>query len=695
MSHDGLLSEIGMQRFLRMKLWLVISIVAFIPMMAMTFFSAQTALDAITEDRAMQDLDGLVKLAVTMSNLVHEQQRERGATAGYLGSKGENFAQTLEQQRKETNAKRSEFQAFLATFDKTHYTAKFQSDLSALLAELDKLDPIRERVTALDISGPDAIKYYTNLNGMNLALIASLGKLSSDATVLSRIVGYSNFLQSKERAGIERAVGAVSFASGSFTPASLDRLKELITIQDIFLKVFLNEATPEQRKIFEDVMASPATVDVARMRAIAIASGLEGKLEGITGKAWFDAITEKIDGLKKIEDSLSHDLLGEIAAISANAQFEVQRALFMAIGAFVLVAAFSAAIIVGLNRTFKSLNTAMTELANGNTDVALPAAGHNEIGVMVKCVHVFKENAIQKIAMEARQKAAEEEARREKNATMNRLADDFDMNIGKIIATIASASTELTGTAQSMATISHSTSNQASNVATASKQAAGNVQTVAAASEEMAISINEISGQMSRALAVSRQAVSYVDDTNSKILSLAETTERIGEIVKMISDIAEQTNLLALNATIESARAGDAGKGFAVVAAEVKGLANQTANATGNINEQIANVQAMTGDAVTSMTRISEIIKQIDETSAMIAAAVEEQGATTREISRSVQEAATGTQEVTSNIENVTEAAHQAGVASHQVEEAASELSRQSEALNASVGEFISRIRAG
>jgi len=165
--------------------------------------------------------------------------------------------------------------------------------------------------------------------------------------------------------------------------------------------------------------------------------------------------------------------------------------------------------------------------------------------------------------------------------------------------------------------------------------------------------------------------------------------------VKMISDIAEQTNLLALNATIESARAGDAGKGFAVVAAEVKGLANQTANATGNINEQIAAVQAMTGDAVTSMTRISEIIKQIDETSAMIAAAVEEQGATTREISRSVQEAATGTQEVTSNIENVTEAAHQAGVASHQVEEAASELSRQSEALNVSVGEFISRIRAG
>ena len=174
----------------------------------------------------------------------------------------------------------------------------------------------------------------------------------------------------------------------------------------------------------------------------------------------------------------------------------------------------------------------------------------------------------------------------------------------------------------------------------------------------------------------------------------AEASDNIGEVVKMISEIAEQTNLLALNATIESARTGKAGKGFAVVAGEVKELASQTANATENINEQIEAVQAMTGKAVTSMDEIGEVITQLDDTSTAIAAAMEEQGATTQEITRNVQEAATGTDEVTKNINGVTQAAEKAGEASSQVTAAAGELTQLSEMLKSAVDEFMSSIRA-
>ena len=167
----------------------------------------------------------------------------------------------------------------------------------------------------------------------------------------------------------------------------------------------------------------------------------------------------------------------------------------------------------------------------------------------------------------------------------------------------------------------------------------------------------------------------------------AEASDNIGEVVKMISEIAEQTNLLALNATIESARTGKAGKGFAVVAGEVKELASQTANATENINEQIEAVQAMTGKAVTSMDEIGEVITQLDDTSTAIAAAMEEQGATTQEITRNVQEAA-------KNINGVTQAAEKAGEASSQVTAAAGELTQQSEMLKSAVDDFMSSIRA-
>jgi methyl-accepting chemotaxis protein len=175
---------------------------------------------------------------------------------------------------------------------------------------------------------------------------------------------------------------------------------------------------------------------------------------------------------------------------------------------------------------------------------------------------------------------------------------------------------------------------------------------------------------------------------------LAQAATRIGAVVDLITDIASQTNLLALNATIEAARAGDMGKGFAVVAGEVKSLANQTARATEEISQQIAGVQGATREAVAAIETISTTIGRVSEISAAISAAVEEQGAATREIARNVEEAAQGTGEVTANIVDVGRAIAAVGDAATDVLGEATELTTQAERLAAEVDAFIARVRA-
>lgn len=285
-------------------------------------------------------------------------------------------------------------------------------------------------------------------------------------------------------------------------------------------------------------------------------------------------------------------------------------------------------------------------------------------------------------------------ARRTAADTLNQHANVFENEVHSMVEIVASAATELQSTSQSMAATAEATSHQANLVALAAESAASNVQTVAAAAEELHASISEISRQVSESTRISQEAVNEASRTNVLVNGLAQAADKIGEVVKLINDIASKTNLLALNATIEAARAGDAGKGFAVVANEVKNLASQTARATDEISTQISNVQGATKDAVHAIQSIGLTITQINEIAAAIAAAVEEQGAATREIARNVQEASTGTGEVTSNINNVTEASNETGHAANEVLAASRELSSQSEKLRSKVDHFLQDIRA-
>ena len=342
------------------------------------------------------------------------------------------------------------------------------------------------------------------------------------------------------------------------------------------------------------------------------------------------------------------------------------------------------------------LSGTITELSKHNLNVTIPEKYErrtDEVGTLAASVEVFKNALIDVDRMQEENERTKAAAEEERKATLHKLADDFESQIGNIVNIVASTSTEMEATSTSMAAVAEETARQATAGSAASGQAATNVQTVAAAAEELASSITEIARQVSESSSVSNTAVNEAENTNMTMEKLSQAAMKIGEVINLIKDVADQTNLLALNATIEAARAGEAGKGFAVVANEVKSLANQTGKATEEISLQIADVQKIANEAVEAISRIKGTIDHMNKISGAIASAIEEQGAATQEISKNIQQASAGTQEVSANIASVNESVAETGRSARDVSAAARELSKQGEVLKDAAAKFVARIR--
>jgi methyl-accepting chemotaxis protein len=398
--------------------------------------------------------------------------------------------------------------------------------------------------------------------------------------------------------------------------------------------------------------------------------------------------------LGKAKDSLLRDAAttGDQALESVSFGSMVQLTLAAAGLALGLVLAFFIA--RGILRPLMGMTTAMTRMAAGDLTVEIPARGAtDEIGDMARAVEVFKQNGVEANRLRAEQETGQRH-QIERGQKIEATIGNFEKLIAEVVNAVSSSATELQATAQSMAATSEETARQSTTVAAASEEATRSVQSVASTTEELFASVREIGEQVSQAGTVIQEAVRQAIQSNEQVQGLTSTAEKIGDVVKIISDIAGQTNLLALNATIEAARAGDAGKGVAVVASEVKALATQTAKATQEIATQIKAIQEATQIAAHSIHGVTETIGKVNETAVAIASAVEEQGVATREISRNVAQAAQGTQEVSGNISGVSEAAQQTGAAATQVLASAGELSRNGEMLKARVETFLRDVRA-
>jgi methyl-accepting chemotaxis protein len=566
----------------------------------------------------------------------------------------------------------------------------------------------RERLDA----GAQHEKQYDALRGAHAAFTAAASPAMMDAqTRINAILGSAD-LAADDAAQAARTVdqlgdviaGSHLMASEMMTALSANSSDTLEATETEF------KATRERVKSNLDLLpknSGTKALGDAALNLLALGEGKTGVFKlrqkeldaNDYGQLILDETRKLNVGLGISVQQLVDGVQSETDASTLQARREISLAtkIMLAMGGLTLIG--SALFVwryVGGNilRRIGSLQRSMQLLSGGDLESEIyRSLQHDEIAAMASSLQVFRESMIEARALSADQDK-DRIAKSERASRMEARIVEFEAAVRTAIDSLQQSADSMQTTAQGMSMTADQSSALVNAVASAAEETSVNVQTVSSGTEELSSSIAEIGRQVVASAEIARKAVDEAGATDATMQGLAENASRISVVVDLIQTIASQTNLLALNATIEAARAGEAGRGFAVVASEVKSLANQTAQATDEIRSQIASMQMVTTSAVGAIRNITTTISEINEVTTAIAAAVEEQGAATREIARNIQHAAGGTSEVSSNIVGVSTASAEAGSAASEVLSASSALRHETGVLRSEIDAFLSNIRA-
>ena len=541
-------------------------------------------------------------------------------------------------------------------------------------------------VTSAAIAGAGLRGIYLSSEGVtNVSSVGSALRLHMDADMRHDAI----------RADVLMALAAKTSAEGERADRELDA--DATQFRSDLAKLAGADLPPALK---QDLEKERTTVERYLGEARHIVQSNQDKGNSTVGmKEFTDVFEEVATNMDKVSDSLErHMRETETGAVKSTSTAKGGMAVVFICG---LALSITASIFLtrSITRPVGAVAEAARAIASGDVNVSLVvSARKDEIGDL--------EKAFQSLIDYNRTVAACCEALGRGDLTVavepksdkDLLAQNFTHAVASLRDTIcqmaesssslASASEELSATAAQMSSNAEETAAQSGAVSSAAEQIASNVQTVVSGSEEMSASIKEISTNAHEAAKVAGNGVKIAGEANQKVIKLSESSQQIGQVIKVITSIAEQTHLLALNATIEAARAGEAGKGFAVVANEVKELAKETAKATEDISAKIEAIQADTHGAIDGITEISRIIAQINDIQNSIASAVEEQTATTNEISRNIADVATGNQEIARNVTGVATAAKSTTEGAEYTNKAAGELARLATTLQSLVRQF-------
>ncbi len=709
-----------------------------IPVVMFTLLAGHNLLLTWRARSEVTELRHMAQGVTRISRFVHHLQRERGASAVLIGSKGAQMRAELTEYRGIADEQRGGALSFLSELGAAVPAGEVKDAVVAAIAAAERIDSKRREVDVLRISGPESVAYYTDTIDKLLTVAGMLSKISNSIETSLAISGYVSFMQGKERAGLERATGGVGIAQGKFDRAGYARMIALRAAQDVYFNAFLNTATPEQRALFQRTMSANATETVAKMRDTIATSGLAGELQGLDTKSWFDAATARIDLLKSVEDRIAADLIASTDAIGDTATRSLLTLTSLIAIAFFVSLILVAWIARGITRPLGALTQSMKELAAGNFGVLLAGIGRkDEVGEMAGAVEQFKVKAAEKAKREAderlRQQKAEAEAEAEAQARvaaeraraaeiqtkiaaeqaqafrclaegLDRLArgdltfrltdgfgddykqikDDFNTAIGQLretIAAIAEATREVSNASSEIAVATTDLSQRTEEQAASLEQTSASMEEISSTVRKNASNAqraNQSAGVTSEIAARGGEVVGRAVDAMARI---EESSRKIADIIIVIDEIARQTNLLALNAAVEAARAGDAGRGFAVVAAEVRSLAQRSSQAAKDIKDLITNSTTQVKDGVELVNRaglsLNEIVSSIKSVADVIS-----------EIAAASTEQAGGIDQVNKALEQMDEVTQQNSALVEQNAATAKSLERQSSAMSERVGMF-------
>ncbi|HEH9413322.1 TPA: methyl-accepting chemotaxis protein [Aeromonas salmonicida] len=599
-------------------------LVVCLPLLALLFFSGRYVYERYQVEQEMSQAQAALYVVREAAQLAHELQKERGMSAGFLGSGGNKFRDALPAQRKLVDT----------------LLVRFHED-PALLAlgevqqALTGLTAMRERVGALGVEVAEQVGFYSRLISQLLAVVDQVSLNSQDATIALQTNAYAAFLQSKERMGLERATLSNVFGRDHFTPALLQQFISLLAAQNTYLERFQAVASPSQRQLLADSLASPVVAKVAAMEQLALDKATTGGF-GVDAEAWFALSTDKIGLLKESEDRLYQQLFERVEQMRAKSASDFWWA---ALGVLLCVALTTFVcwrVVRDLHLGFMALHQTFKRLVQENDlTVRVNWRSGDELGALAQDLNHFLVHleglllAVRRSCeVLARSAATSADVIAEVNAGVVKGFGQVDL--------VATAATEMASTVAEIA-------RNATQTSLATQQAIGRARQGDKEVDQTIDAIQLVAGTLA--------------NTQQLVDSLYQDTESVGEALNLIKQISDRTNLLALNAAIEAARAGESGRGFAVVAEEVRALASRTQQAAEDIERMLSRLRQGADQAVTAMhlgteqaglsvteakragSELSDIVSEVRKVSdmtAQVATATEEQRYVTDDIQHNV-----------------------------------------------------------